>query len=479
MSPTQTEGPPAPPVARTAARPEKRAPENAAKTPPEEHRPEEKRDERDEKPPDEPSGKPRRWPWIVGAVVLAVVAIILLIGAHRKRTQRDADAKARPRAVSVVTAVARTGDMPVYLTGLGTVTALNTVTVRSRVDGQLLNVAFREGQNVQKGDLLAEIDPRPFQVQLEQALGQLAKDEAILQNAKLDLERYRVLAAQDSIPKQQLDTQAATVAQSEGALKTDQGQVDAARLNLTYTRITAPISGRAGLRLVDAGNMVHAADPNGLVVLTEVQPIAVIFTLPEDQLNAVRDRLRQGRKLPVEAFDRDLKHKLATGELVLEVAVERFDGQLPALAEAVAHCVELILGQREDDGDGLHLREDDEPVRVRGVHHVARVHEPEPGAAADRGRDARIREVEPSGVDLSLIGLERALALRDGRGLRVELLLRNGVLRRENPIALEVQLRVLQDGFVLGELPRGLFELHLERTRVDLGQKVALPHVLS
>jgi multidrug efflux system membrane fusion protein len=315
MSPTQTEGPPAPPAARTAARPEKRAPENAAKTPPEEHRPEEKRDERDEKPPDQPSGTPRRWPWIVGAVVLAVVAIILLIGAHRKRTQRDADAKARPRAVSVVTAVARTGDMPVYLTGLGTVTALNTVTVRSRVDGQLLNVAFREGQNVQKGDLLAEIDPRPFQVQLEQASGQLAKDEATLQNAKLDLERYRVLAAQDSIPKQQLDTQAATVAQSEGALKTDQGQVDAARLNLTYTRITAPISGRAGLRLVDAGNMVHAADPNGLVVLTEVQPIAVIFTLPEDQLNAVRDRLRQGRKLPVEAFDRDLKHKLATGEL--------------------------------------------------------------------------------------------------------------------------------------------------------------------
>jgi multidrug efflux system membrane fusion protein len=315
MSSPETEVSPAPPGARTAAQPEKRAPENAAKTPLGEHRPEEKGDEREEKPPDGPSGKPRRWPWIVGAMVLAVVAIILLTGAHKKRVQRDADAKARPRAVSVVTAVARTGDMPVYLTGLGTVTALNTVTVRSRVDGQLLGVAFREGQNVRKGDLLAEIDPRPFQVQLEQASGQLAKDEATLQNARLDLERYRVLAAQDSIPKQQLDTQAATVAQSEGALKTDRGQVDAARLNLTYTRITAPIGGRVGLRLVDAGNMVHAADPNGLVVITQVQPIAVIFTLPEDQLNAVRDRLRQGRKLPVDAFDRDLTHKLETGEL--------------------------------------------------------------------------------------------------------------------------------------------------------------------
>jgi multidrug efflux system membrane fusion protein len=176
-------------------------------------------------------------------------------------------------------------------------------------------VAFREGQTVKKDDLLAEIDPRPFEVQLAQAEGQKAKDEAILRNARLDLERYRVLAAQDSIPKQQLDTQAATVAQGEAVLMTDQGQVDAARLNLTYTRITAPISGRAGLRLVDAGNMVHAADANGLVVLTQVQPIAVVFTLPEDQLNAVRDRLRQGRKLPVDAFDRDLKHKLETGEL--------------------------------------------------------------------------------------------------------------------------------------------------------------------
>jgi len=264
---------------------------------------------------DTPPGSHRRWPWIVGAVALLVIATILIVGARRKRQRSEADAKARPRAVSVVTAAARTGDLPVYLTGLGTVTALNTVTVRSRVDGELSTVTFREGQIVARGDLLAEIDPRPFQVQLDQALGQLAKDAATLQNAKLDLERYRVLASQDSIPKQQLDTQAATVAQDEGVLKTDQGQVDAARLNLVYTRITAPIGGRVGLRLVDAGNMIHASDPNGLVVITQVQPIAVVFTLPEAQVNVVRAKVHQGTKLPVEAFDRDLKHKLATGEL--------------------------------------------------------------------------------------------------------------------------------------------------------------------
>src|SRR5262249_19723615 len=162
----------------------------------------------------------------------------------------------------VSVATAKAGDLAVYITGLGTVTPIATVTLRSRVDGQIIHVAFREGQLIHEGDLLVEIDPRPFQVQLMQAEGQLAKDEAALANAKIDLERNKVLTEQDAIPRQQLDTQIATVNQDEAALKTDRAQVESAKLNLTYSRITAPVSGRVGLRLVDIGNMVHASDPN-------------------------------------------------------------------------------------------------------------------------------------------------------------------------------------------------------------------------
>ena len=258
----------------------------------------------------------RRRPWlrlaIIGGIVVLAAALLLRHGSGSSPAQ---DRAARSRTVPVVVATARAGDMGVYLIGLGTVTPVNTVTVRSRVDGQLVAVNYREGQLVRKGDVLAQIDPRPFQVQLLQAEGQQAKDEATLKNAQLDLKRYQVLVAEDSIPRQQLDTQVATVNQLQATLKSDQAQIESAKLNLTYSRITAPISGRAGLRLVDPGNMVHAADPNGLLVLTQLEPIAVVFTIPADQLPPVMAHMRSGSRLPVEAWDRDLKARLALGTL--------------------------------------------------------------------------------------------------------------------------------------------------------------------
>jgi multidrug efflux system membrane fusion protein len=217
----------------------------------------------------------------------------------------------------VVVAAATRGDLPVYLSGLGTVTPLSTVTIRSRVDGQLVDVAFKEGQFVKEGDLLAQIDPRPYQVLLEQAEGQLAKDQAQRKDAEVNLERYKLLFNEGVIPKQQLDTQAASVGQFDGAIKTDQGQIDNAKLQLTYSRITAPISGRIGLRLVDPGNIVHATDTNGLLIITQIQPIAVIFTLPQDQLPQVFDKLHKGTtQLAVEAYDRDNTQKIASGKLL-------------------------------------------------------------------------------------------------------------------------------------------------------------------
>jgi membrane fusion protein, multidrug efflux system len=219
-------------------------------------------------------------------------------------------------AIPVVVATAHRGDLPVYFNGLGTVTAFNTVTVRSRVDGQIVKINFTEGQFVKEGDALIEIDPRPFQVQLEQAEGQLAKDQAQLKDVQVDYERYQLLYKEGVIPKQQLDTQQAQVGTYEGAIKADQATIDNAKLQITYSKITAPISGRVGLRLVDIGNIVHATDTNGLLVITQLQPISVIFTLPQDQLPEVMKRMHANSQLEVQAYDRDNSEKIAAGKLL-------------------------------------------------------------------------------------------------------------------------------------------------------------------
>lgn len=257
-----------------------------------------------------------RWWWLVLAVLLSAGGGVWYFKRDAGNPQEAPGKRRGDKVIPVMAAPIAKGDVGVYLSGLGTVVPRNLVTVRTRVDGQLMKVYFEEGQMVRAGTLLAEIDPRPFQVQLTQAEGQLARDSASLQNARVDVERYRVLAAQDSIARQQLDAQEALVRQLEGALKTDQGQIDAARLQLTYARITAPISGRVGLRQVDPGNLVRTSDANGLVSIAQLQPATVVFSLPEDSLPKLQSRLKDEAKLLVEALDREQKTKLATGRLL-------------------------------------------------------------------------------------------------------------------------------------------------------------------
>jgi multidrug efflux system membrane fusion protein len=220
------------------------------------------------------------------------------------------------QSVPVSVAPARQQDMPVYLVGLGSVTPLNAVSVKSRVDGQLVQVAFKEGQHVKKGQLLAIIDPRPFEVQLSQAQATLFRDQAQLRDARLNYQRFKGLLEQSgAMSQQQVDTQAALVDQYEGAVRNDRAQIDSAKLQLTYCHVTSPIDGRIGLRLVDPGNIVHASDANPLLVVTQLEPITVIFTLPEDQLPSVSKRMRTGT-LQVEAYSRDNQTKLETGRLL-------------------------------------------------------------------------------------------------------------------------------------------------------------------
>ena len=248
----------------------------------------------------------------VGVLLVVCATWLGCGGADTKSTVRAG----APPAVPVSVSTAEQHDMPVYLTGLGSVTAFNTVNIKSRVDGELVQVAFKEGEMVKKGDLLAVIDPRPYQVQLSQAEAQLFKDQASLRDAQLNYQRFKGLL-QDSgaMSQQQVDTQKATVDQLEGAVRSDQSAVDNAKLQLVYCHITAPVNGRIGLRLVDVGNIVHATDTNPMLVITQLQPIAVIFTLPEDNLQQVAQRMHQG-ELEVDAYSRDDRTKLASGSLL-------------------------------------------------------------------------------------------------------------------------------------------------------------------
>lgn len=286
-----------------------------------------------------PVSPPSRWTRrriVVCVVLLLVVAGIAWLVLRPSAKQGAGGPGGRPAGggrppmaamanlpVPVRIATAATQDIDIYLKSLGTVTAYNTVTVRSRVSGELVDVAFQEGQTVKAGDLLAQVDPRAFQVALDQARGTQMQNLAQLENARRDLQRYQALFKQDSIAKQQVDTQAALVRQYEGTVKSDQANVDNAKLQLDYARITAPISGRLGLRQVDRGNLVSSADTNGLVVITQTQPISVVFTLPETQLPEVRSELAAGNTLKVDAFDRSDTRRIATG--VLETLDNQID----------------------------------------------------------------------------------------------------------------------------------------------------------
>jgi multidrug efflux system membrane fusion protein len=274
-------------------------------------------------PAPKPKPKPSRarWLWLPVLAILGVGVwyywpkIIAATSAAPAPASKGGK-KGASGAVPVVAAKARRGDIAVYITGLGSVIPINTVTVKSRVDGQLMQVLYHEGDVVHEGDRLVEIDPRPYQVQLEMAEGQQARDQATLDNARVDLDRYTKLLAQNAIPEQQLATQKATLAQAEGVVKSDQAQINSAKLNLVYCHINAPITGKVGLRLVDPGNIVHAADTNGLLVITQIQPISVIFTVAEDDLQVVLRKLAAGQHLSAEAWDRANTAKIGTGTLV-------------------------------------------------------------------------------------------------------------------------------------------------------------------
>jgi len=261
-------------------------------------------------------GNPRGWRRFLrpGLVILLLLVVAFFVWRHFAAKPPASPRSATPAPIHVVAAAAHKGDIPVYITGLGAVTPIYTITVTAVVSGQLMNVFYTEGQMVDKDQLLAQIDPRPYQAMLTQAEGALARDQALLNNARVDLTRYQTLWAQNAIQQQTLATQQSLVAEYEGDIKADQGQIDTAKVDLVYCEIRSPIRGRTGLRLVDPGNLV-SANSTALVVITQIQPMSVIFTIGEEQLAPIRQGMRAGRKFPVAALDRADNHVLSQGSL--------------------------------------------------------------------------------------------------------------------------------------------------------------------
>ena len=346
----------------------------------------------------------RRGPLFGAIALVVIVALLVWRGMEHRAAAAQAGARAAPAAVPVVTARAKSETVPIYLTGIGTVQPAQTVTVKARVDGQLDAIHFDEGKDVRKGDLLAQIDPRPFQAALDQAIAQKARDQAQLVSAQKDLERYTTLVAQDSIPKQTLDTQHALVGQLTAALQSDDAAIANARVQLSYTTIRAPLSGRTGMRMVDVGNIVHAADTNGLVVINEVDPIAVVFTLPEDSFRRVNASIHaaSGKPLDVKAYARDDGTLLDTGRLVLvnnQIDVTTGTYQLKAKFANPAHA--LWPGQ---------------DVNVRLVLGVRENATTIPGAAVQRGTDGLLAYVVGNDDAVSLAPIKVA-ATQDGKAI--------------------------------------------------------------
>ncbi|MFI5336007.1 MAG: MdtA/MuxA family multidrug efflux RND transporter periplasmic adaptor subunit, partial [Opitutales bacterium] len=258
--------------------------------------------------------RPWLW-WLLSGAAVLVVGYTTILRPLTRASGPDRAGYGAGAPLPVTAEPARTADLEVRLVSLGTVTPVSTATVRSRVDGELQKILFQEGQTVAAGAPLAELDPRPFEVQKLQAEAQLAKDNALLENARVDLKRFQTLLAQDSVAEQQVETQDALVRQYEASLKVDQAQVASAALQLTYAHITAPIAGRIGLRNVDLGNIVHATDAGGIAVITQLHPITILFAIPQDSVLKVMKQFATGAEMKVEAFDRDGRTRLATGKL--------------------------------------------------------------------------------------------------------------------------------------------------------------------